>query len=149
MPEVQSSYPENQPVALVGMVANQESQNRITRLLEDVAALGFGKAVFRGAASNTCTATPAAGRFLGFSLLDAVQENDAYPSKKAVGIMAQGVIWVRNGAAAVAHGDQLYVTPAGAITNVAAGNVILPGVEADSSAAPAALLRVRVLAAGK
>lgn len=144
MPDVQTNYPENIARALPGMIASQEPQVIISRVLQDEAALPFGKAVFRGTAANQCTATPAAARFLGVSVLDVVQETTGYASRSTVGILNKGPIWVTNGAAAVSHGQPVYVTPAGAFTNVAQDNVALPDVEFDTSAAAGALVRLRL-----
>lgn len=56
MPELQTSYSDTITPGYAGMVANGETSNRISRTCEDSGGIGFGKAVFRGAGDNGCTA---------------------------------------------------------------------------------------------
>lgn len=48
MPTVQSTYNSTQPKAYVGLVANMETQNSITRTVEETNGIGFGIPVVRG-----------------------------------------------------------------------------------------------------
>lgn len=147
MAVVQNTYGEDIAPGYPGMVANGETSNRITRTIEDAAGIGFGRAAFRGAGDHGCTATPAAGALLGITIahealgIVAGQTPDVYPRYANVPIMALGVIWVTAGAA-VADGEQAYVTPAGAFTNVSTSNVILPGWFFDTTAANGALVKL-------
>lgn len=144
---LQSNFGATIPVGYPGMIANAEKQNRITRTCEDAAGIAFGRAAFRGAGDHGCTATPTANRFLGISIVDhgqvrrTGQNADTYAQYDNVPLMQRGTIWVLAGAA-VADGDPVYVTPAGAFTNVAAGNVALPGWQFDMTVASGALVRV-------
>jgi hypothetical protein len=67
---------------------------------------------------------------------------DKYQQYDGVAIMSQGSIWVTNGAATVADGDPVYVTGAGAFTNVATGNTALTGWVFDKSAAAGAMVPI-------
>jgi hypothetical protein len=48
MPPVQTTYSERQRVAYAGLVVNMETANSISRIVEDVAGVGFGLPVFQG-----------------------------------------------------------------------------------------------------
>lgn len=141
---MQTNYNEFQAQAVPGLVANQESATRITRVVQGAAGLGFGVAAFRGTASNQVVATPAAGKFVGITIADITQAEDKYPQFANAGLVLRGVIWVKNGAAAVAHGDAVYVTPAGLFTNVTEGNVAIPDATFETSAAANGNVAVRI-----
>lgn len=147
MAEVQTTYLTDLAPGFAGMVANGETSNRISRTIEDAGGIGFGKAAFRGVGDHGCTATPTAGALLGITIahetlgLIAGQTADLYPRYENVAIMTLGVIWVTAGAA-VADGEQAYVTSGGAITNVSSGNTILTGWFFDTTAASGALVKL-------
>lgn len=147
MAVLQSTYDSTLAPGYPGMVANAETSNRISRTVEDAAGIAFGKAAFRGAGDHGCTATPTAGKFLGIiiahetlgaSLLGTV---DLFPVNATAPIMTQGVIWAIAGAS-VAANDQVYVTSAGAFTNVSTSNTILPGWVFDTTAASGSLVKL-------
>lgn len=146
MPILQSNFGAAIPVGLPGMIANGELQNRITRTCEDAAGIAFGRAVFRGAGDHGCTATPNANA-LGISVVDhgqvrlTGQAADTYAQYDNVPIMQRGTIWVLAGAA-VADGDPVYVTAAGAFTNVVTGNTALAGWQFDKTAASGAMVTI-------
>ena len=129
MPVVQTTFSDTFAAGFAGMIATGETANRLTRTLEDISGIGFGKAVFRGAGDHGCVKTPTAGALLGFTIADhglvvtSARPADTYAQGDNVGIENRGVIWV-DSSVAVADGEQVYVTPAGLITNVSAGNVI-------------------------
>lgn len=134
MAQTQTDYTNTIRPGLPGMPANSEPGNRISRTVEDVAGIAFGKAAFRGAGDRGCVAAPAAGTFLGVVL----QDNgipvvpggiaaDIVPQYFSAGLMNEGVIWVIAGAN-VQDGQQAYVTPAGAFTNTdnSSANPLIP-----------------------
>lgn len=146
---IQTDYNDTFANGYDGMIANAEDQNRISRTVEDAAGIAFGKAVFRGAGDHGCTATPAATKFLGVTIVDhgvpvlvAGANPDRYAQGETAGIMKRGVVWVTP-AVAVSDGDQVYVTPAGAFTNVAAGNVAIP-CEFDDTVGAGVRVRLRI-----
>lgn len=147
MAVLQSNYTDQVAPGYPGMVANAETQNRITRTIEDAAGIAFGKAAFRGVGDHGTVGTPTAGALLGITIahealaLLPTATADTFLQFASVPIMTQGVIWVLAGAA-VADNEQAYVTPAGAFTNSAAGNVILPGWVFDTTAASGALVKL-------
>lgn len=150
---VQSTYSNDIPVGFAGMVANQETSNRITRQCEDAAGIAFGRAVFRGANAKGITATPNANTFVGITMASYSGGSTTFPSTNAdpvwnqgqsVGVLERGVIWVNSTTAATAGGT-VYVTAAGAVTNSASGNTALPAnVTFDDTITAAGLVRVRV-----
>jgi hypothetical protein len=112
MAELQTSYSNTIATGYPGMVANGETSNRITRTLEDSAALPFGAPVFRGSGDHGCTATVGtAATFLGFAIASSGQglvsggTADSYAQYDNVPIMPRGAI---------------YVTVVGAVTDGAA-----------------------------
>lgn len=141
---MQTVYNEFQGQAFAGLVANQEPSRRITRITQDAAGTAFGKAAFRGASATQYTGTPTAGDFLGVTIADITQAEDKYARYSNAGLLNEGVIWVTNGAAVVAFGDPVYVTPAGAWTNVSNANVEVPGATFETSAAAGALVAIRL-----
>lgn len=147
MAVLQTTYGDTIAPGYAGMIANGETSNRISRTIQDAGGIGFGKAVFRGTGDHDCTATPTAGALLGITIahealgLLAGQTADVYPRYENVAILTQGVIWVTAGAA-VADGDQAYVTPGGVITNVSTSNVILPGWFFDTTGANGDLVKL-------
>ncbi len=148
MAVIQDTYNNAPAKGYPGMVANGETSNRLSRTCEDAAGIAFGRFVFRGAGDEGCTATPTLGKDLGVSIADhgipvlpGGPVADVYPRYASVGIMDGGAIYVQVGAA-VNDGDPVHVTPAGAITNVAAGNVAVTGWEFDETVASGGICRV-------
>jgi len=145
---LQSNFALAIPVGYPGQIANGELQNRITRTCEDVAGIAFGRAVFQGTGDHGCTATPSAALSLGVAIVDhgnvrkSGDTADVYARYENVPIMERGVVWVLNGAAPVVRNESVYVTPAGAYTNVASGNVQLDGWKFQHSAAAGAMVRI-------
>ena len=85
--------------------------------------------------------------FMGITIVDhglqllPGQTVDTYRQYDNVPLMQRGVVYVL-ASAAVADGEQMYVTPAGLFTNVAAGNTILAGWVFDQTKASGAIVRV-------
>ena len=145
---VQNSYSATIATAFAGMVANGETSNRISRTVEDAAGIAFGKAVFRGTGDHGVTATPAANTFMGIVIADAGQvpnvgdTADTVAQYRTVALLDQGVIFVSS-SVAVADGDQAYLTPGGAITNVATSNIAIPA-RFDATISGAGIVPLRV-----
>jgi hypothetical protein len=145
---IQSSYSSTIAVGFAGMLANGETQNRISRTIEDAAGISFGKAAFRGSGDHGVTLTPAAATFMGIVIADAGQvpgvgeTADTIAQYQTVSLLTEGVIYV-SASVAVADGDQAYVTSAGLITNVSTSNTAIPAkFDATTSAAGIVPLRV-------
>lgn len=159
MAVTQSVYNTDYQVGFPGMPFKQEVSNRISRTVEDAAGIGFGKAAFRGVGDNGCTGTPAGtvatpegtvATFLGITIAHyspksneaSLLMEDKYQRYDGAAIMTLGSIWVTNGAAVVADGDAVFVTAAGAFTNVPTGNYSVRGWVFDKSAAAGAMVPI-------
>jgi hypothetical protein len=148
---IQSTYgttANSYPVGFAGMLANGETQNRISRTIEDAAGIAFGKAAFRGSGDHGVTGTPAAATFMGIVIADAGQvpgvgeTADTIAQYRTVSLLQQGVIYV-SASVAVADGDQAYVTSGGAITNVSTSNTAIPA-KFDATIGAAGIVALRV-----
>lgn len=145
----QDTYDDSMAKGYPGMVVNGETSNRPSRTVEDAAGIAFGKAVFRGAGDHGVTGTPAAGvgNFLGISAAHealgilAGQTADVYPQYANLALLSSGVIFVIAGIA-VNDGEQVYVTSAGAFTNVPTSNTILTGWFFDETVSNGALVKI-------
>lgn len=148
----QTAYSNDIPVGYAGMVANQETSNRISRIVEDAAGIGYGKAAFQGANARGITGTPSAN-FIGITMATYAGGSTSFPSTNAdpvwvqtqtAGVLEKGVIWV-NAAVAVNARQPVYVTSAGAFTNVTSGNTAMgANVTFDDTITAAGLVRVRI-----
>jgi len=138
---VQNSYTDAPPIGFPGMIANGEASNRISRTVEDAAGIAFGTAVFRGIGDHGCTATPAAGSFLGFVATDAAGSADTLPQYATAAVLTKGALFVTAGEA-VTDGAAVYVTAGGAIVDTATDNVAAPGWLFDATAASGAVVRI-------
>jgi len=150
MATAQTAYTATPTLGFPGMVANGETSNRLSRTVEDVAGIGFGKAAFRGTLDHGITATPTEGAFVGFTLIDPAQTvtpsqttPDLYPRYASAALMDMGVLWITAAAVSIANGDPVYITSAGVITNVVGSNIPVPAVFEDTLSA-GGLGRIRI-----
>lgn len=145
MAVLQSSFAEDIPVGYPGMEADGELSNIITRVLES-STVGFGKAVYQGTNDRGAVTTPSAN-LLGFTIANkalpvtAARAADTFIQGDNLRVKNRGKIWVTAGAA-VADRDPVYVTSAGAITNVSTSNTAATGWEFDDTAASGAPVRI-------
>ncbi len=147
---VQSSYSATPPIGYAGMLANGETQNRISRTIEDAGGIAFGKAAFRGSGDHGVTLTPATATFMGIVIADAGQipgvgeTADTIAQYQTVALLTEGCIFVAS-SVAVADGEQAYVTPAGLITNTSnsGANFAIPA-KFDGTLGAAGIVRLRV-----
>ncbi|MCD0280468.1 DUF2190 family protein [Xanthomonas melonis] len=140
---LQTTYPDTQPVATVGAQATMIPATIISRDVEDVAGIGFGKAVAQGAAAKGITAFGGANlKYVGITLLDRSATGlDLFPQRASARVITKGDIWV-TASVAVAAGDPVYITAAGAFTNVATNNTAITGARWDTSTTAAGQLAV-------
>lgn len=149
---VQTAYSNDFAKGFPGLVAFQETSNRISRIVEDAAGIAYGRAVFQGANGRGVTATPSAN-FMGVTIAHYGGTATSFPSGNTdpvyaqtatAGVLEKGVIWV-NAAVAVTARQPVYVTAAGAFTNVTSGNTALgANVTFDDTITAAGLVRVRI-----
>jgi len=145
----QNTYPADYTKGLPGMVANGETSNRISRTVDESGGIGFGKAVYRSSDHGVDT-TEAVATFLGFTIANYAAppsatgvQADTYPQYSTAGILTTGCMWV-SASVAVADGDQVYITPAGLITNLpaAAANPIATGWFFQDTTSAAGIVRI-------
>ena len=142
---VQTSYSENIAAGVAGHVPDMRNATIISRDVEPVGGMAFGVAAFQGTADKQITtkaagAAESASEFVGVTVLDrSVRSGNAYAQRESARVITQGPVMVTAGAA-VAAGDQVAVTSAGAWSNVAGANgVVIAGARWDTSAANGAL----------
>lgn len=120
-PAVQSTYTDEIRPGFVGMIANSELANKISRVLES-ASLAFGIPVARGVNDNGCRTMATTRVLLGITVADRTLLHDTadrYEIGDNVAIMTQGSIWVMAGAA---------ITPASLVAwNPATGRWVAAG----------------------
>lgn len=140
---LQNNYPDIQPAAVRGMQATMIPATVISRTVEDVAGLAFGLAVAQGASEKGIVAFGGANlKFVGITLLDRSATGlDLFPQRASARVITKGDIWV-TASVAVAAGDPVYLTAAGAFTNVATNNTAITGARWDTSTTAAGQLAV-------
>lgn len=148
MAVVQSTYTDTIAAGFPGMVANGETSNRISRTVEQSGGIGFGKAAYRSSDRGIDT-TEAVATFLGFTIANYAApadqttgaQADSYPEDSIAAVMTTGCMWV-SASVAVADGDQVYITSAGAITNVSTSNFAATGWFFQDTTSAAGLVRI-------
>ena len=149
---LQNNYPDTQPAAIAGAPATMLPATEISRTVEG-AAIVFGKAVEQGATDKSVKAF-AGGKYVGIAQLDRSASGltvvtgqvtgraiDAFGVGESARVRTKGDLWV-TAAVAVAAGDAVYLTAAGAFTNVATDNTAIPGARWDTSTTAAGQLAV-------
>jgi len=146
MAVLQSNFSEDIAPGYPGMDADGELSNIISGTLEGSTACAFGRPVYAGTADRGVSLTVSAD-LRGFALahagnvVTATRAADTYAPGDTLPIKNRGKIWVTSTTAA-AKDDPVYVTAAGAITNVATGNTAASGWVFDDTIAAAGLVRI-------
>jgi hypothetical protein len=131
MAVLQNTYTETFGVGYPGAAGNGENSNDITLTLEGATACAFGRAVYRGVADKGATLTPSAN-LRGFALRQqglsetSTRPADSYAPNDNMAVRERGSIYITS-ATAAADGDPVFVTPAGLVSNSAAGNTAATG----------------------
>lgn len=143
---LQSTFNEDIPYGYPGMEADGELSNIVSRILEGSTACPFGRFVFKGAADRGASLTPSAN-VIGVAIahkgnvVTSSRAADTYAPGDVFPVKERGKIWVASTTAA-AKDDQVYVTAAGAITNVATSNTAATGWKFDDTITAAGNVRV-------
>ncbi|ACA20239.1 conserved hypothetical protein [Methylobacterium sp. 4-46] len=142
---VQTAYSSRAAAAYEGMLAFEEPSLTVSRLVETPAGIGFGKPAFQGACDEGIAAQGATFRGVTLADRNVAPRNggDLFAQGDTAPVMIRGAVWVVV-AGAVAAGNPAFLTPAGAFTAAASGNVPIPNALFDSSAAPGGLARLRL-----
>lgn len=147
---VQSTYLDQMPAAFVGMIANTEPNNLISREVETAAGIGFGVPVQQGTADNQCKVMAAgATACVGITVRDQSTTDDTFAENDSALLMRSGVIWVTvTDAGGVVAGDPVWVKLSdGTFSNADVGtdgSIQLAGCRWESSAANGELAKIRV-----
>lgn len=144
----QTTYPDNQPVAVVGAQATMLAADFISRTVEDAAGIGFGIAVTQGDNDKGCAAFSTGDTtILGITSLTRSTNPatpDVYAQYESARIQTSGDIWV-TASVAVDAGDPVYVIPAtGAFAKTNASSAVqITGARWDTSTTGAGLAVIR------
>lgn len=115
MAVAQSTYSASPAIGLPGAIANEETFNSISRIVETAGGLNFGQPAARSATAaneNSCRLMVSGAAFLGIAILNRAVPADAddpdnYPQYFAAALLTQGTIFVTAGAT-VEPGDDVY-----------------------------------------
>lgn len=147
MAVLQSTFGETYDKGYAGMEADGELSNIVTRSLEGATACAFGRPVYKGVGDRGCDLVVAAGELVGFAIADkglpvtSARAADTFAPLDNIAVKERGKIWVASTTAA--NKDQIvYVTAAGAITNVLTANFEATGWKFDDTIAAAGLVRI-------
>ena len=106
----QTTYSDEQPVAVRGAIGTMLPAALISRTVEDAAGIGFGVAVEQGVGDNGCKVFDG-GTVLGITVLDRSATGvDEFAQYESARVMVKGHIWVPAATGAQA-GDLVYVRP--------------------------------------
>lgn len=141
MPAIQTTYTANIPGKKAGHIPDMTDADLISRTVENAGGIGFGLAVAQGADDKGCIPFAGTG-FLGVATRDrSVLVGEQYSRYESARILRKGPITVTASVAVVA-GDPVAVTAAGAFTNVATGNTVIPNSRWETTAALGALANI-------
>lgn len=133
---------------LVGMHADSQEWNALTKLADNVAAapIGVGQPVARFAGNDKVCRQWATGATLGITRYQvSTDTTTGFKEGDAVSIQNMGTMWVAAGAAATAGGAAYYNPTTDRWGNTGAGFVAVPGVEFDTNGVAGGLVRIRIL----
>lgn len=141
MPAIQTTYTSSIPGKKAGHIPDMTDADLISRTVENAGGIGFGLAVAQGADDKGCIPFAGTG-FLGVATRDrSVLVGEQYSRYESARILRKGPITVTASVAVVA-GDPVAVTAAGAFTNVATGNTVIPNSRWETTAALGALANI-------
>jgi hypothetical protein len=146
MAVIQSNFGETIAQGFPGAPANGELSNDISLNLEGATACAFGRPVYQGTADEGATLVVSAA-LRGFALRSqtlpetTARPVDSYAPGDTMAVRERGVLHVTSTTAAAKNG-QVYVTPAGAISNSASGNTAATGWLFDQTLAAAGIVMI-------
>lgn len=132
---------------LVGMHANSEEWNAITRLADNVATapIGAGQPVARFAGNDNVCRAWTAGAALGVVRYKIdLDTATGHAEGDHVSIMTQGVMWVAAGDDATAGAAAAYDPATDRWADIGGDFDNVPGVEFDTTAAAGQLVKIRI-----
>lgn len=147
------TYRSDPAAALVGMVADTETAEIISRTVETSGGIGFGVPVKQGTADRECDVVgDGVTEVIGITVRSQATDPasaDEYPLGDTAALLRKGVIWVTvTDAGGVDPGDPVWVKLAdGTFSNAdvgSDGSIKLAGCRWESTAANGALAKMRV-----
>lgn len=133
---------------LVGMHADSQEWNALTKLADNVAAnpIGPGQPVARFAGNDRVCRQWASGAALGVTRWTiSVDTTTGWAEGDAVPIQNQGTMWVAAGGTVAAGAAAYYNPTTDRWGPTGAGYTAVPGVEFDTNGAAGGLVRIRIL----
>ncbi|WP_152045495.1 structural cement protein Gp24 [Aureimonas psammosilenae] len=134
MAPYQTTYGGQPAKGLKGQIANEESCNKISRTVENVAGIKFGQPVARGVGDHGVIPLAAGGKFMGFAVLNPAVPPvapgstlvDGYPQFFTGAFMLRGQMYHVAGGT-VADGDPVYYdTVNDRVVNAAGTGIVGP-----------------------
>jgi hypothetical protein len=132
----QSAYSATPAVGLPGAIANEETKNIISRIVETAGGLNFGQPGARSATAaneNSCRLMASGAVFLGIAVLNRAvladaDDPDNYPQYSVAALMTQGTIFVTAGGTVAPGDDVTWNTSTGRYSTTAADgtNLAIP-----------------------
>ncbi|MBL4768269.1 MAG: hypothetical protein JKY94_11220 [Rhodobacteraceae bacterium] len=147
---VQTTYPVEMAAAFAGMIANMESSTLISRDVEPSSGIGFAVPVIQGTGDTQCAKVAAStDAVVGITARDQSTTDSKFAQYDSALLIRNGVIWVTvTDAGGVSAGDDVWVKVSdGTFSNADVGtdgSIKLAGCRWESSAANAALAKIRV-----
>ena len=145
MPHLQS-YNTDPTIAFAGMVADTSPATIVSRTVEG-GTIGFGLPAAVGAADRSVKAMESGAKLQGITVrlqgIDAAEPNGIKVGDTAA-VLLSGAIYVEPGVDVV-FGEPVYVTDAGAFTNVTTGNTRLERATFETTATAGGLAVERIV----
>jgi hypothetical protein len=146
---VQDTYLSDYAAGFPGMLADGNTQSRVTGIIQDAGGIAFGKAAFSSSVSTRAiTATPGT-KFKGIVIADIgvvpglTGTADTHGQYGTASLCDMGDIWVVAGSTTTKDAA-VYVTSVGAFTTASSGNTAIPAIFMDAVASGAPV-RIRVV----
>lgn len=147
---IQTTYPSTIRPAVVGMKVDMIPATMISRTVEAVAGLAFGKAASQGVADEGCKpfgAGDTAATYVGFAVRERslIAEGNAFARYDSARLMTKGSIWVI-AAQDVVAGSPLYLRPSNGDLQKDNTNssVLIPNGRFDSTGVAGTLVKLRL-----
>lgn len=142
MPPIQTTYNEEMRAGVPGQVPDMQQASFVSRTVEEAAGIAFGVPVSQGA-NDKGVADYTAGDFVGITVRERSlpAEQDALAENDSAMIIRKGPVFVLANVG-VDAGNPVYITAAGAFTDVEGTNFLIPGARWDTTTSGAGQLAV-------
>jgi hypothetical protein len=142
----QTAYADRPVMGLEGQIWDMTDNNAVvSRLVETVAGIGFGKAVIQGTA-DAQVKLGAAGVYIGVTVIDRTllpEDADTYAQNTSAAVLIKGSFLAKPIEAVVA-GDPVYRTATGTLGKTASGNTLIANAMWETSAAANGIAVIRL-----